>query len=168
MKYVRDGPRLSLYLQQIDVKWSQVLIADFYFWAAGTTEQCSQDGLLKTMLYRVIHRATELLPMVAPREWSHVEPIATRVLQQNLEILEKKRKMRSEFPQPAKLKIQDIVVQVSHEACIQWTRQDLLQTFHDLLVNLHPSTLLFIILDGLDEYRANDQEMEELVELLKQ
>ena len=157
MKSIRDNPRLSYHLKGTAGNWKEVMVADFYFWAAGSVEQRSQTGLLMTILYRIFNQVKKLLPIVAPREWGHVGPIAARIRQDTFE------KTRGVPITP-----QALLLRVCQEACLQWTRQALLQVFHDLLVNLPPSTLLLMILDGLDEYEAKEQEMEELTELLKQ
>ena len=159
MKFIRDNPRLSYHLKGTAGNWKQVMIADFYFWAAGSAEQRSQTGLLMTVLYRILKQVKKLLPIVAPREWGQVGPIAARIVSDTFD-----RTRRGLPPITA----QDILIRINQKACLQWTREALLQVFHDLLVNLPPSMLLLVILDGLDEYEAKEQEMEELTELLKQ
>ncbi|KAL5592635.1 hypothetical protein FOBRF1_013661 [Fusarium oxysporum] len=49
----------------------------------------------------------------------------------------------------------------------RWTQDDLLQRFHDILAKLSSSRTLFLLVDGLDEYGATEEEMEDLVNLLK-
>ena len=160
MKFIRDDSRLKHHLRGVSGNWKEVIIADFYFWAAGSTEQCSQIGLLMTMLYRILSQAKALLPIVTLREWEYVGPIAARIVH-NLEMAAKSRDQ-------SKSTLQHAIVEVNRETKLQWTRQSLLQVFHDLLMNLPPSTLLFFLIDGLDEYKAKEQEMEELAELLMQ
>ena len=164
MKFIRDNPRLSYHLKGTAGNWKEVMIADFYFWAAGSAEQRSQTGLLMTILYCILKQVKKLIPIVAPREWGHVGPIAARIVQ---DTFERTRDARDSRGLPL-ISPRGLLIQVYQEACLQWTLQALLQVFHDLLVNLPPSTLLLIILDGLDEYEAKEQEMEELTELLKQ
>ena len=55
------------------IKWASpmpVSIARFYFWNSGTPEQRSQVGLLRSLLYNVLHAHRELIPIVLPSEWA--------------------------------------------------------------------------------------------------
>ena len=49
----------------------------------------------------------------------------------------------------------------------RWTHNDLLQRFHNTLAKLPSSHTLFLLVDGLDEYEATEDELEALVKLLK-
>jgi len=45
------------------------LAVSFFFWAAGTAEQRSYKGLLKAVLYKVLSKVPELMPVVFYSEW---------------------------------------------------------------------------------------------------
>lgn len=69
MKYIASHPSTDNYLKQ----WSgdcRTLKAAFFFWSSGTKEQKSQVGLLKSLLYEILTKIPELVPVVFPLEWS--------------------------------------------------------------------------------------------------
>ena len=160
MKFIRDDQRLRSSLKGVTETPRDVIIADFYFWAAGSAAQRSQIGLLMTIIYCVLKQAKNLLPNVASEQWEHVRPIAARVVER----IEKRNKKSRAFMGENTKKI---LLQVVQESRLQWTREALLQLFHNLLMEMPSSTQLFILLDGLDEYEAREEEMEDLAELLK-
>ena len=67
MKYIYNDERTSQILSQ----WSglkPVLIATFFFWNSGTREQRSQTGLLRSLLFQILHHRPELIPLIFPEE----------------------------------------------------------------------------------------------------
>ncbi|KAI1463885.1 uncharacterized protein F4812DRAFT_463213 [Daldinia caldariorum] len=48
----------------------KLLLGGFYFWNAGTLEQKSHLGLLKTLLLECLSEMPELVPCVTPRRWT--------------------------------------------------------------------------------------------------
>ncbi len=69
MKYIVESGHFEDHLQQ----WaggSSVKIAVFYSWNAGTDEQRTETGLLKSILYQYMQEMPELLPAVCPRRWA--------------------------------------------------------------------------------------------------
>lgn len=54
MKFIRDDRRLRNHLRGIADTNRDTIIADFYFWAAGSVEQRFQTGLLMTILCRIL------------------------------------------------------------------------------------------------------------------
>ena len=52
--------------------WSRqqkLVVASFYFWAAGTELQKSQEGLLQSLLYEVLRQFPESIPVAVPQRW---------------------------------------------------------------------------------------------------
>ncbi|KAH6955688.1 hypothetical protein BKA56DRAFT_563572 [Ilyonectria sp. MPI-CAGE-AT-0026] len=52
--------------------WSfgrELLLGKFYFWNSGTGEQRSHSGLLRTLLYCILHKKQEITFQVFPEEW---------------------------------------------------------------------------------------------------
>lgn len=69
MKYIASHPSTDTYLKQ----WGghcRILKAAFFFWSSGTKEQKSQVGLLKSLLYEILTKIPDLVPVVFPLEWS--------------------------------------------------------------------------------------------------
>lgn len=63
MRYIFDDIRTSEHLR----KWSKrvpVTIATFFFWNSGTPEQKSQIGLLRALLFQILHQHPHLIPTV--------------------------------------------------------------------------------------------------------
>ncbi|KAI1482997.1 hypothetical protein F4774DRAFT_367843 [Daldinia eschscholtzii] len=48
----------------------KLLLGGFYFWNAGTMEQKSHLGLLKTLLLECLSKMPELIPHIAPKRWA--------------------------------------------------------------------------------------------------
>ena len=67
MKYIYNDARTSQFLSQ----WSgamPVLVATFFFWNSGTQEQRSQIGLLRSLLFQILHHRPILTNILFPEE----------------------------------------------------------------------------------------------------
>lgn len=67
MKYIYNDTRTSQILSQ----WSgamPVLVATFFFWNSGTREQRSQIGLLRSLLFQIMHHRPALIHVLFPEE----------------------------------------------------------------------------------------------------
>ena len=67
MKYIYNNSRTSQILSQ----WSglkPILVASFFFWNSGTREQRSQTGLLRSLLFQILHHRPELVYLIFPEE----------------------------------------------------------------------------------------------------
>lgn len=47
----------------------RLIMASFYFWAAGTTAQKSHKGLFKTLLSQLLRAFPEAIPSTSPKQW---------------------------------------------------------------------------------------------------
>ncbi|KAL2693524.1 hypothetical protein Neosp_000084 [[Neocosmospora] mangrovei] len=47
----------------------RLIVASFYFWAAGTTAQKSHKGLFKTLLSQLLRAFPEAIPFTSPKQW---------------------------------------------------------------------------------------------------
>ncbi|KAH8784376.1 hypothetical protein BGZ57DRAFT_757700 [Hyaloscypha finlandica] len=68
MRFIVDDPRTRGHLQ----KWAphgELNIPAFFFWNSGVPEQCSQAGLLRSIIHDVLGKHTNLIPEVCPEEW---------------------------------------------------------------------------------------------------
>ncbi|KAF8846974.1 hypothetical protein BDZ45DRAFT_637563, partial [Acephala macrosclerotiorum] len=76
MKHIFDDPRTKTYLQQ----WGQsqmgvqlnkeITIVTFFFWNSGTEIQKSQQGLLRSLLFQVLGKHRDLVPIRFPNRWA--------------------------------------------------------------------------------------------------
>ena len=65
MKYVLENQRTTEALQQWSCS-SELVVASFFFWYAGTPLQKSQVGLLRALLLDVLNRRPDLVPVLFP------------------------------------------------------------------------------------------------------
>lgn len=69
MKFMQKDPRLATHLH----RWTRGLpvhIANYYAWIAGSQLQKSHEGLMRTILYKCLSWAPDLIPKVATRRWA--------------------------------------------------------------------------------------------------
>lgn len=69
MRYIYDHPSTQHQLRA----WAgqtQLSIAGFFFWNSGSSEQRSQLGLLRSLLFRILQQYQELIPVVFPWLWA--------------------------------------------------------------------------------------------------
>jgi hypothetical protein len=73
MKYLYDHKDTIRYLQH----WSsnaRLVKASFYFWNPGEGMQKSLEGLLRSLLYHVLHACPDLAPNLCPEKWNSQQP----------------------------------------------------------------------------------------------
>jgi hypothetical protein len=69
MRHIIEDGRTERYL----VRWAKscsLSTAKFFFWNSGSREQRSQTGLLRGLLYEVLSKRLELIPVVFPQYWA--------------------------------------------------------------------------------------------------
>ncbi|KAF2727607.1 hypothetical protein EJ04DRAFT_557278 [Polyplosphaeria fusca] len=67
MKYIHSDWRTKQNLHQ----WAQekkLITTAFYFWNAGTTNQMSEDGMARTLLYETLRQEPKLSPLIFPQK----------------------------------------------------------------------------------------------------
>lgn len=72
MKYLCDHPRTQKDL----LKWAanaEMVSASYFFWNSGTNLQKSQEGLLRSLLFDVLRKLPNLIPVVCPDRWERTE-----------------------------------------------------------------------------------------------
>jgi hypothetical protein len=70
MKFLANHENTRILLR----RWSgseDLVVASFYFWAAGHETQKTQLGLMKTLLYQILRQCPELIPFVLPSRFSN-------------------------------------------------------------------------------------------------
>lgn len=65
MKFLQGDPRTGEALSQW-ANGSELIVASFFFWYAGTSLQKSQAGLLRSLLHDVLTKRPELVPILFP------------------------------------------------------------------------------------------------------
>jgi hypothetical protein len=78
MKWLYNEPRTLAELQ----KWArgaELVTASFYFWNSGTDMQKSQQGLLQSLLFELLGKCAQLIPVLCPSRWdSSTNPNSVR------------------------------------------------------------------------------------------
>lgn len=69
MKFLAKDERTRHLL--LDSPSTSLVIVDFYFWYVGSKLQKSEEGLLRSILYQILHKCPELIPYAAPRRWEN-------------------------------------------------------------------------------------------------
>lgn len=129
MRFIYSHPRAASFLSH----WASPLplqTARFYFWNSGTLEQRSQNGLLRAILYEVLKRNKDLLPVVFPLRWARhylVEPFCDRDSYRNIN-------------------------QAGSEV---WSLPELMEGFNTLATQQLHQFRLCLFIDGLDEYEGD-------------
>jgi hypothetical protein len=54
------------------------IMSNFFFWNSGTIEQRSQVGFLRSLLYDILRRHTDLIPIVLPSMWARTYSYAIK------------------------------------------------------------------------------------------
>jgi hypothetical protein len=70
MKHIIDEEQTSLLLRT----WARAVplcISTFFFWNSGLGDQRSQTGLLRALLFQVLSRHPDLIPIIAPSVWAN-------------------------------------------------------------------------------------------------
>jgi hypothetical protein len=68
MRYIHDNIRTR---QELSL-WAgdnPLQISSFFFWNSGTLEQKSQSGLLRSLLFEILTKWKDLIPVVLPEQW---------------------------------------------------------------------------------------------------
>ncbi|KAJ8063990.1 hypothetical protein OCU04_007835 [Sclerotinia nivalis] len=71
MRFIVQDPRSHEYAKT----WAQKVALEtpsFFFWNSGDVAQRSQSGLLRSLLYEILEKHCDLIPVVFPREWKTV------------------------------------------------------------------------------------------------
>jgi energy-coupling factor transporter ATP-binding protein EcfA2 len=71
VRYICDNTTTRKYLES----WAGVLkhqMISFYFWSSGSNEQCSQIGLLRSLLHQILKVRPALIRIVFEEEWDNL------------------------------------------------------------------------------------------------
>jgi hypothetical protein len=69
MRFICDNNRTPALLK----RWSQLknlVVANHFLWYNGTRDQRSHSGLLRALIFKLLHQCTHLIPLVFPDYWN--------------------------------------------------------------------------------------------------
>jgi hypothetical protein len=136
-KHIFDDPRTKQYLMM----WAKKVIrrehqppplclATFFFWNSGSPEQKSQSGLLRALLYQVLSSCPDLISVILPELWTELYSVSIKGLSYLNESISK-----------------------------GWTLRNLSQAFLKLIRQRRVPLKLCFLVDGLDEFDGDHEEM---------
>lgn len=167
MKFIAEDPRLKEHLLANDLSLP-VLFEKFFFWAAGSPEQKSQTGLIKTILHGLLNKHRQLIRITFPDEWPLLYEAAGEIRQELL----KQQNTSASMPS----RVQDLLLmsridkqtlsKLSNLAELVWTR-DQMVTYITNIFATSSTFRTFLFVDGLDEYDGSADDLAELIALLK-
>jgi hypothetical protein len=70
MRYIQDNSRLRILLQNWTAQDEDLVIATFFFWISGVSDQSSQVGLLRSLLFELLSSRPHLIEATLPDLWS--------------------------------------------------------------------------------------------------
>lgn len=173
MKFIVEDPRLKTYTE--DSRFSSSMVANFFFWAAGTVEQKSQRGLFMTILYSLLSHETSLIRTLFEDHWMPLyENAAEMRPKEHAREIQRRQRLagRNSLAGMANIDInRNINRKVSEKlivwAELEWSRSDLFRLVAHALKQLTQRKICLFI-DGLDEYDGTEEELDELTCLIKQ
>ena len=69
MKYLVEEPNVGQYLQEWAGSSAKLVLVSWFFWAAGSPVQRSKEGLFQSLLFQILRRCPNLIPIVCERRW---------------------------------------------------------------------------------------------------
>jgi hypothetical protein len=69
MKHIVDDRRTTDFLK-VWARSVPLVVATFFFWNSGSKEQRTQSGLLRSLLFQILSKCPDLIPIVAPELWA--------------------------------------------------------------------------------------------------
>ncbi|KAI0882579.1 uncharacterized protein GGS22DRAFT_169788 [Annulohypoxylon maeteangense] len=146
MKFVADHPETQIMLDKWAisgepteyVRQNGCITACFYFWSAGTHLQKSTEGLLRSLLFEILSRDPDLIPIVFPELWASSK-------------MNRTVRVRSQ---------RNLGMQHDDELHRDWTIKDLSAALRLLSTAPTCSSRRFcFFIDGLDEYHGDHREL---------
>lgn len=110
-------------------------LGHFFFWNSGTSEQKSQHGLLRTLLFDILNAYPDLIPIVLPSMWG-------RVYSQEIGLSSGYLKS-------------------------SWSLKSLKAAFQLLVGQTAVPLKLCLLIDGLDEFEGDPEELSEIFKAIK-
>ncbi|KAK5653318.1 hypothetical protein OQA88_9009 [Cercophora sp. LCS_1] len=137
MKFMGDNPKVHDALQKWSGK-SQCVTAAYYFWNAGTPLQKSVEGLLRSLLFDILAKNPELIPVAAPKRWEA---------------------MKDQSPTP-------LLSVIGGNLGRSWTIPEMIDALDQLSSTPHVTKRFCLFVDGLDEYSGDHRDLIKLIKTL--
>jgi hypothetical protein len=131
MKHIFDSGKTRKYLET----WAgdtPLCLASFFFWNSGLPEQRSQVGCLRALLFQILTKYPDLIPLVLPELWTSLYSESVR-----------------------QGRIDDNPSQA-------WTLKQLMGTFKVIVRQKSVPIKICFLIDGLDEFDGDHDEMARL------
>ncbi|KAJ5381502.1 uncharacterized protein N7496_003930 [Penicillium cataractarum] len=162
MKYLFENPALRQILSASDSS-CQWAIAGFFFWSGGSQNQRSLVGLLRTVLYQLFKECKDLINIACTEEREQVRSVLNEVVMQDLA----RRRKSPDRPKLPPTSTRKYLTEAHQRLSLNWDVPRLLQALGAVLSQEDLPVKFFLMIDGLDEYEATEDELEHLIELLK-
>ena len=69
MKFLAEHRRVGQYLQDWAGSSARLVLVSWSFWAAGSPMQRSKEGLFQSLLFQILRRCPDLIPIFCERRW---------------------------------------------------------------------------------------------------
>lgn len=69
MKYLAENQSVTQYLQDWAGPSAHPVLISWFFWAAGSPMQRSEEGLFQSLLFQILRRCPDLIPIVCESRW---------------------------------------------------------------------------------------------------
>lgn len=69
MKFLAENHNVNQYLQDWAGPSAKPVLISWFFWAAGSPIQRSKEGLFQSLLFQILRRCPNLIPVVCNRRW---------------------------------------------------------------------------------------------------
>ena len=69
MKFLAENQSVSQYLQDWAGPSTKLILISWFFWAAGSPMQRSKEGLFQSLLFQILRRCPDLIPVVCQSRW---------------------------------------------------------------------------------------------------
>ncbi|KAL2061695.1 hypothetical protein VTL71DRAFT_7073 [Oculimacula yallundae] len=139
MKHIYDENRTREQLKE----WAKdvpLCLATFFFWNSGNKEQKSQSGLLRSLLFQILEKHRELGPVMFPATWTK---LYRKAVKQALELDEA-------------------------TGTESWSLKHLMVAFRALICQKVVPLKICFLVDGLDEFDGDHEEIVNLFQEISQ
>ncbi|KAE9362882.1 hypothetical protein N431DRAFT_490327 [Stipitochalara longipes BDJ] len=135
MKHIVDAEQTHRYLR-IWAGESPICFLTFFFWNSGLSEQKTQQGLLRSLVFQILDEYPELIPLALPDLWSKTYSDT----------------INGGFKLPTEM--------------WSWSNIQLMFALKVLVAQLRIPLKLFFAIDGLDEFEGDHNDVVELFDEL--
>ncbi|KAH8892335.1 hypothetical protein GQ53DRAFT_841100 [Thozetella sp. PMI_491] len=140
-------------------------VASYFFWAAGTGNQKSHQGLFRTILFSLLRKKPQMVQEAFPKKWASIYPHAERFCRTELRLLHRTNGLLGTDEWQARA-LGNLNSYAVHEGLLKWSGTNFLVPLKYVLSHSTSNRTLLLI-DGLDEYEGSEDDLEGLVAVLQ-